>query len=144
MLKGIRNIKDILPKKWWNGTNDSPNPCIDWVDLLHRSVDEGIQNQIGSCQPSRQHVRLQQPCHTSWNISPSAHRLMKQLHNLTIKFHNISGWENILATLLANKAVPAKPTVDAQVTAWGIVMRSEGSGLSLVLFILASFLISNT
>ena len=49
-----------------------------------------------------------------------------------------------LVTLLANKAVPAKPTEDAQVTAWGMVMRPEGRGLSLVLFILASFFISNT
>ena len=47
-------------------------------------------------------------------------------------------------TSLANIAVPAKPMKDAQVAAWDIVMRPEGSGLSIVLFILASFSFSNT
>lgn len=49
-----------------------------------------------------------------------------------------------VATLLANIAVPARPTEVAQVTAWGIVMRPEGSGLCIVLFILASLFFSKT
>lgn len=49
-----------------------------------------------------------------------------------------------LVTLVANIAVPAKPTETAQVAACGIVMRPEGNGLRCVLFILASFFISKT
>jgi hypothetical protein len=49
-----------------------------------------------------------------------------------------------VATLQASIAVPATPTEDAQVRAWGIVMRLEGNGLSLVLFILASLFFSKT
>lgn len=47
-------------------------------------------------------------------------------------------------TCVASRAVPANPTEDAQPIAWGFVIRPEGSGLPLVLFILASLLISNT
>lgn len=145
-LKAKRNKKHVLPKKWWNSTNNSPNPCIDWVNLLQGSVDKCIKYQIGSCQPSRQHISLQQPCHRSRNISHSA---QSQVNETTSQFqYQISytkrGERIYLVTLLANKAVPAKPTEDAQVTAWGMVMRPEGRGLSLVLFILASFFISNT
>jgi hypothetical protein len=86
-----RYIKDELPKKWWNGTNYSPNPCIDWVDLLQGSIYKCIKNQIGSCQPSRQHISLQQPCQRSCNISLSAHRLMRGIHNLTIKLDTQKG-----------------------------------------------------
>jgi hypothetical protein len=76
--KAKRYIKDVLPKKWWNGTNYSANPCIDWVDLLQGSIYKCIKNQIGCCQPSCQHISLRQPCHRSSNISLSAHRLMRQ------------------------------------------------------------------
>lgn len=89
--KAKRYMKDELPKKWWNGTNYSPNPCIDWVDLLQGSVYKCIKKQIGSCQPSRQHISLQQPCQRSCNISLSAHRLMRGLHNLTIKLDTKKG-----------------------------------------------------
>jgi hypothetical protein len=76
--KKQKDIKDVLPKKWWNGTNYSANPCIDWVDLLQGSIYKCIKNQIGCCQPSCQHISLRQPCHRSSNISLSAHRLMRQ------------------------------------------------------------------
>lgn len=49
-----------------------------------------------------------------------------------------------MTTSQASRVVPAKPIVDAHITAWGLVIRPDGSGLSLVLFIIASFLTSNT
>jgi hypothetical protein len=44
----------------------------------------------------------------------------------------------------ANKAVPATPTLVAHMAACAGLMRPDGRGRRMVLFILASFFISNT
>jgi len=47
-------------------------------------------------------------------------------------------------TFQANKAVPAAPTLVAHMAACAGLIRPDGRGRRIVLFILASFFISNT
>lgn len=50
----------------------------------------------------------------------------------------------MIRTFQANKAVPAAPILVAHMAACAGLMRPEGNGRLIVLFILASFFISKT
>lgn len=142
-------LKKKLPKQWRNSTNNSSNPGVNWMNLLQWSVYKGIKKKIRSCKPRCQHVSLQQPCHRTCNMSP-INRIFKISKNkrlfciCIIEWHEETGNRVYGTTLHAKIAVPATPTEEAQVTAWCILRRPEGSGLLIVLFILASLFISNT
>lgn len=73
-------LKETLPEQWWNSTNNSSNPSVNWMNLLQWSVYKGIKHKIRSCKPSSQQISLQQPCHGTYNISPT-NRIFQTYNN---------------------------------------------------------------
>jgi hypothetical protein len=138
----IPKMLSNLPQKWWNGTNDCPNPCINRVYLLQWRIHKCVQNKIRSCKPSCQAISLHKPCQFFVCLVPVSTSQLSAFQT-KVEYTSIKCKEKA-RTFQASKAVPATPTLVAHMAACAGLMRPDGRGRRIVLFILASFFISNT